>query len=308
MATTASLQQHRQRPRACTWMQAGVVKRKYCQRDFQCHECPFDHALRRAAAENEKRRTQGQVVSGKRGQIVYWKDKLRQLPAWERPCLHHLMGRIEFRPCSKDFQCANCEFDQFFDEQYTVHAVMQPVDVLHVQGIKMPHCYYLHAGHTWLKIEPDSTVRIGLDDFAHRLLGPFDRVEAPLIGKKVQQNCSDTMIYRGHHTAKVPSPVSGVVTAINPALREKADVGQRNPYTHGWVMRVHAPNLRQELKALMIGAEAETFISADVDGLMQIIEGQVGPLAADGGELGTDIFGHLPQLGWRRLTRRFLRT
>jgi hypothetical protein len=39
-----------------------------------------------------------------------------------------------------------------------------------------------------------------------------------------------------------------------------------------------------------------------------MIEDVAGPLAADGGNLSSDIYGALPELGWNNLTKNFLRT
>jgi hypothetical protein len=39
-----------------------------------------------------------------------------------------------------------------------------------------------------------------------------------------------------------------------------------------------------------------------------MIEEVAGPLPADGGHLAPDIYGNLPQLGWKNLTRSFLKT
>jgi glycine cleavage system H lipoate-binding protein len=289
-------------------MQAGVVRRKYCEIDYHCEACRFDRALRRTARENSQLRQQGGVPQGKSGRIVYWKDRLRDLPAWKQPCLHHMKGRIEFRACTHDYQCGNCEFDQYFSDQYTVHAVVRPVDVLDVKGFKLPHGYYLHRGHTWVKIEEGSTVRIGLDDFALRLLGPLDRVEAPLMGKQVEQDRDDILLSRSSNTARVQSPISGVVTDINPELREKGNLANDDPYTSGWVMRLHSDNLRQDLKNLMIGDQASQYLDGEIDRLYEVIEEEAGPLAADGGYLGNDIFGNLPQTSWQKLTRLFLNT
>ena len=293
---------------ACIWMQAGVVRRKYCEIDYHCEACRFDRALRRTARENSQLRQQGGIPQGKSGRIVYWKDRLRDLPAWKQPCLHHMKGRIEFRACTHDYQCGNCEFDQYFSDQYTVHAVVRPVDVLDVKGFKLPHGYYLHRGHTWVKIEEGSTVRIGLDDFALRLLGPLDRVEAPLMGKQVEQDRDDILLSRSSNTARVQSPISGVVTDINPELREKGNLANQDPYTRGWVMRLHSDNLRRDLKNLMIGEQAGEYLDDEIDRLYRVIEEEAGPLAADGGYLGDDIFGNLPKTSWQKLTRLFLNT
>jgi len=292
----------------CIWMQAGVVRRKYCEVDYHCEACRFDRALRRTARENSQLRQQGGIPQGKSGRIVYWKDRLRDLPAWKQPCLHHMKERIEFRACTHDYQCGNCEFDQYFSDQYTVHAVVRPVDVLDVKGFKLPHGYYLHRGHTWVKIEEGSMVRIGLDDFALRLLGPLDRVEAPLMGKQVEQDRDGILLSRSSNTARVQSPISGVVTDINPELREKGNLANDDPYTGGWVMRLHSDNLRHDLKNLMIGDQASQYLDGEIDRLYEVIEEEAGPLAADGGYLGDDIFGNLPQTSWQKLTRLFLNT
>ena len=292
----------------CIWMQAGVVRRKYCEVDYHCEACRFDRAMRRTARENIQLRQQGGIPQGKSGRIVYWKDRLRDLPAWKQPCLHHMKRRIEFRACTHDYQCGNCEFDQYFSDQYTVHAVVRPVDVLDVKGFKLPHGYYLHRGHTWVKIEEGSTVRIGLDDFALRLLGPLDRVEAPLMGKQVEQDRDDILLSRSSNNARVQSPISGVVTDVNPALREKGNLANQDPYTNGWVMRLHSDSLRRDLKNLMIGEQARHYLDGEIDRLYEVIEEEAGPLAADGGYLGDDIFGNLPQTSWEKLTRLFLNT
>jgi len=292
----------------CIWMQAGVVRCKFCEIDYHCEACRFDRALRRTARENSRLSQKGEISKGKSGGIVYWKDRLRELPTWKQPCLHHMKGRIEFRACTHDYQCGNCEFDQYFSDQYTVHAVVRPVDVLDVKGFKLPHGYYLHRGHTWVKIEEGSTVRVGLDDFALRLLGPLDRVEAPLMGKQVEQDRDDILLSRSSNTARVQSPISGVVTDINPELREKGNLANQDPYTRGWVMRLHSDNLRADLKNLMIGEQAGEYLDDEIDRLYRVIEEEAGPLVADGGYLGDDIFGNLPKTSWQKLTRLFLHT
>jgi glycine cleavage system H lipoate-binding protein len=292
----------------CIWMQAGVVHRRICQSDYQCTSCRFDRALRRACEKNNRLKEHGKILKGKQGKIVFWKEKLKERPQWQRPCLHHMKGRIEFKACNREYRCENCEFDQYFNDQYTVHAVVRPVDFLDIDGFKIPQGFYLHRGHAWIKVEEGSEVRMGVDDFALRLLGPLDQIEAPFVGKTLKQDRADIMMRRGRHKAKILSPISGVVTAINPKLRERGDLSNQDPYSDGWVLRAHSRNLRQDLKNLMIGRETEDFFAKEVDRLYSVIEEEAGPLAADGGQLGHDIYGSIPQVGWERLVDRFLHT
>jgi len=295
-------------PPACIWMQAGVVPGKLCKKEYRCAACNFDSAMRRVADENRKLREQGKPLSGKKGNIVFWHEKLKELPVWKRPCIHHLKGRIQFRACSNEYNCNDCEFDQFFLDQYTVHAVVKPVDVLDIESFKVPQGYYIHPGHAWLKMEENSEVRVGIDDFALRLLGPFNRIEGPLIGKEVEQGKPQVTMTRGQNRAQLLSPVSGVVTAIYPALREKGSLAGKSPYSDGWIMRVHSKSLRHNVKSLMIGEEAGEYIKKEVDLLYQVIEKDAGPLAVDGGYLSSDIYGKLSKTKWDKLTKLFLHT
>jgi glycine cleavage system H lipoate-binding protein len=292
----------------CIWMQAGIVRRKNCDIDYACKECRFERAMRRVARRHDSRTESGVPGRRKTGRIMAWEEKMKALPPSKRPCIHHLKQRIDFKGCTNDYRCDSCEFDQYFFDEYRVHAVVKPVDILEVEGFKVPQGYYLHPGHAWVRVEEGGLVRVGLDEFALRLLGPPDRVEAPLMGKVVKQGRGDISLFRGHNETRVLSPVTGVVTAINPKLRDEGSLAHQEPYSEGWVMTVHAESLREDLKNLMIHEESKAFLGEEVDRLYGMVEEVAGPLAADGGQLGEDIYGSLPELDWERLVKAFLRT
>lgn len=294
--------------RRCIWMQAGVVKHKTCTLDYECAQCNFDRALCRAAAQNRSLRHLGSQPAGRRGAIVSWQENLKRLPLWRRPCLHHLKARIAFRACTHDYLCGQCEFDQYFNDPYSVFATLHPLDALDIRGIRLPQGYYLHPGHCWVSIEEGSTVRVGFDDFALKMLAPFDRVEAPLVGKPLLRGTAAIAAGRGAYRAPFLSPVNGVVTAMNASLRENGCRAGMDPYADAWVLRAYVPNLRQDLQALLIGDQASGFLEKEIARLYDLIEEKTGPLAADGGRLNHDLFGCLPQLGWEALVSRFLRS
>jgi len=127
------------------------------------------------------------------------------------------------------------------------------------------------------------------------------------MGKVVKQGKPHISIARGEHRASVLSPLSGVVTAVNPKLKEQGNLANQDPYTEGWVMTLHPHDLRKEIKDLVIAQQSLAFLEEEVERLHGIME-EILPLAADGGLLGKDLFGAMPQLGWERLTRAFLRT
>ena len=116
------------------------------------------------------------------------------------------------------------------------------------------------------------------------------------------------MLHRKGQTAKILMPVSGVVTAVNATLREQGSLANQHPYSDGWVLQVHSKSLRDDLKTLMIRNETRDFLAGEIDRLFEVIEETAGPLAADGGQMGHDIYGSLPSIGWDRLSRTFLHT
>ena len=289
-------------------MQAGVVRQKTCKIDFQCEGCGFHRALNCIARKNRELRSRGISPKGKQGTIIHWRERLKEQPLTKRPCIHSMKQKINFRACTNEYRCSDCEFDQYFMDQFAVHAVIKPMDILDIDGFKIPQGYYLHKGHAWMKLEEGSEVRIGLDDFALRLLGPFDSIESPLLGMEVKQDRADIAMNRGSHKAKLLSPVSGVITAANPGLRTEAGHAGENPYSESWVIRVHATDLRRDIKNLMIGDEAGVYYKNELDCLHRVIAEEAGPLAADGGYFSENIFGHMPELGWDKLTKTFLRS
>jgi len=83
-------------------MQAGVVAKKPCKSNYKCGTCPFDRALKGAAEANIRLKQKGAHPKGKRGKVIFWKDKLKALPPWKQPCLHSMKGKIDFRACTQD--------------------------------------------------------------------------------------------------------------------------------------------------------------------------------------------------------------
>ena len=301
----SSFRQHLRTP-ACLWMQAGVVRKKFCPHDYDCTGCRFNRAMNRVCMENEALKAEGKPLTGNRAKIEFWMDRLRKMPAAGRPCVHSMKGRIEFKNCPKSYHCHDCEFDLYFHDQFKVHTVMQPVGFDDIHGVSLPTGYYLHPGHTWIKMEDQGVVRIGVDDFAGRLFGRFDRFKAPLTGKELHQGKPMVSMARQDHHIQFVSPVSGVLIEVNARLQKNPGLIHESPYTDGWIFLVHCPDLKQELKELMFMSSCNDFMNREVGRLYEFIEAETQLKAADGGQLVSDIYGNLPGADWNLLKEKFI--
>jgi len=76
-----------------------------------------------------------------------------------------------------------------------------------------PQTLYYHQGHSWAKPE-DGLVKVGLDDFAQKLLGRPDSIELPLMGGKVKQGDIGWRMRIEGNIIEMLSPVSGEVMAL----------------------------------------------------------------------------------------------
>jgi len=277
----------------CLWMTAGVVKYKNCNNFFDCTNCKFD---------------QGMHSRVEKGKQISWQQAMRRKPDLERSCRHSLTGRIAGRSCAYDYRCDKCDFDQYFEDVWTPRTSDLPAEVQYVKGFGVAMDHYFHNGHTWARIESGGTIRIGMDDFALKLLGKADGFDLPLTGKELDSGRPGWGLKRRSHAADVRSPVDGVIVEVNSNVRENPDLTNRSPYGEGWLFTVHTPNIKGTVKNLMSNTETLSWLDTEILKLEEMIEETAGPLAADGGFLQEDIYGNLPDLGWKNLTKTFLKT
>ena len=277
----------------CIWMQAGVVPFKGCNNFYDCTRCKYDMGLQKKVAQ---------------GKQVSWQDAMRKRAGLDRICRHSLTQRIAKRACAFDYECSRCDFDQFFEDIWTTRIGTRPLEVQEIKGFQVPMGHYYHQGHTWARIESGGGVRIGMDDFALKLLGKADALDLPLMGKELDRNRIGWGFKRGKELADVLSPIDGVIMEVNSVIRERPEIANQDPYEDGWLFMVRSPDIKGSMKTLMTDTEGLDWMKGELNTLENMIEDVAGPLAADGGTLAGDIFGNIPKLGWRNLTRTFLKT
>jgi CheY-like chemotaxis protein/glycine cleavage system H lipoate-binding protein len=117
----------------------------------------------------------------------------------------------------------------------------------------VPGGSFVAPGHTWVRIEPDGQVRIGIDDFASKALGSVSAVVLPKPGAEVR--CGEPLftLKRGTEVVQLFAPVSGKVQETNAVLVGDPAVLCTSPYKDGWVCRIAPRDLAVELGNLRIG-------------------------------------------------------
>lgn len=164
-----------------------------------------------------------------------------------------------------------------------------------------------HPGHTWALAEGPGRVRVGIDDFACRLLGHIDALELPRPGTRLRQGARIWTLRRGQRRAPMLSPVNGVVVEVNERTHGDPASVSRDPYQDGWLLAVRTPELGRDLNNLLSGEVADSWLAGESARLRSSLLPNAPLSLADGG-LATDDIGRLiPDTRWREVARRLLR-
>ncbi len=92
--------------------------------------------------------------------------------------------------------------------------------------------------HEWIKETGDSTVRIGITDYAQDQLGDVVFVELPEVGKEIAKDDLVVEIESTKSVGEVYAPFAGTVTAVNDSVAETPELVNTSPYAEGWLVDI----------------------------------------------------------------------
>jgi glycine cleavage system H lipoate-binding protein len=283
--------------KSCIWVDAGVIQFKLCDKDFDCQTCEFDRAMTEAAVKELARRQSARNPVAQTLKTAPWETKMHQRFGERRQC-----------PLMKTNLCHQCSFDELLEEQFDFFLAPTQPRVHEVFGIQVPTSNFLHLGHTWVALETADRVRLGLDDFSQKLLGPVTRIEFPKIGQKIRANEPFMTLGRQRKKAEVLAPLDGTIEAINPKVLGKTQIAHDDPYGEGWLVTAAPTNLKGDLQEMLFGQCNIAWTESEIIKLLGMLQGAPGASLPSGGSIIDDVYGNYPNLGWKRLVHEFLHT
>ena len=137
----------------------------------------------------------------------------------------------------------------------------------------IPGGVFISEGHSWACVDQDGTVKIGIDDFAKKIIGSIDDVELPNLGMKVEKGQPLFSIKQGRRMLTFNSPITGNVTNVNTKLLDEIDSLNYSTYEKNWFCSIDAENLDVELPTLKIGKSAVNLYQKDIDACKETFKG-----------------------------------
>lgn len=175
-----------------------------------------------------------------------------------------------------------------------------------VSGFQVPENVRYHSGHTWALSESRELVRVGMDDFASKLVGKIESIALPQRGRWVRQGQKIWTIFRDGKSVDMVSPIEGTVSDVNEAVVKDPSLALRDPFGEGWIATVQAPDSKVNFRNLLGGALARMWTEDSALRLRKRMPvAMAAALAQDGGVAVDDITAHLPNEDWAVLTKEF---
>jgi len=129
----------------------------------------------------------------------------------------------------------------------------------------IPGGVFISQGHCWASVSQDGSTRVGIDDFAKKLIGHIDAIEFPNAGMTVRAGQPLFAIRQNGRRAQFHAPLSGQVVKVNQALGQERDRLDVTSYRDQWVCVIDGDHLDIELPALKIGKAAVDLYQDDIE-------------------------------------------
>lgn len=153
-----------------------------------------------------------------------------------------------------------------------VHITNLPAGDDFTQGeFSIPGGVFISKNHTWVSLNQEGIAKVGIDDFAKKLIGRVYSIELPNLGMNVKAGQPLFTVQQGNRSIAFNSPVSGKVSQINTLLKENLEALDVTPYERNWVCALDAENIDTEIKEMAIGKSAVTFFQDDIEKFKTII-------------------------------------
>lgn len=154
-----------------------------------------------------------------------------------------------------------------------VHITHLPADEDTARGeFAIPGGVFIADSHTWVSMNQEGIAKVGIDDFAKKLIGKVESVDLPNLGMNVKAGQPLFTMKQGNRKVIFNAPISGVVKSINTILKENLEALDITPYERNWFCAIDADNIDDEIKGLHIGKSAVAFYQKDIEHFKSVMK------------------------------------
>ncbi|MCJ7820001.1 MAG: hypothetical protein MUP53_02260, partial [Bacteroidales bacterium] len=182
------------------------------------------------------------------------------------------------------------------------------------KSLIIPRGLFFDKTHTWIYMEKDGDVRIGVDDFLQHVTGTITRLKMKSHGDKVTRGEYLLSLIQNGKQLNISSPVSGRITSANSLLIRNSSVLNTSPYSEGWIYKIEPDNWLKETRMMIMAERYSEWIRDEFarlkDFLGAVLAGDKIKISAvvlqDGGELKESLLEDFGPEVWEDFQTGFL--
>ncbi|MBL6962927.1 MAG: hypothetical protein ISR55_03830 [Bacteroidetes bacterium] len=186
--------------------------------------------------------------------------------------------------------------------------------VFNLNSLTIPKGLLYDKTHTWVYMEKDGKVKIGIDDFLQHVTGAITRVKMKNTGDKVKKGEHILSIIQNGKQLNIYAPISGVIKAQNDLLLKNSSIINEDPYSDGWVYRIEPTNWIREMQFLIMAEKYKVWLSKEFSRLRDFLTETLNPdsrdyalvVLQDGGELKDSILEKMGPEIWEDFQTFFI--
>jgi len=129
--------------------------------------------------------------------------------------------------------------------------------------LEIDHCIfpddllYDLENNTWLRVEEDGEVTIGVTSVLPAIAGKLTLARLKAVGIDIQRGQSLGTLESQKFVGPIPSPVSGILVKTNGLVVDKPRIINDAPYEDGWIARLRPSQLKLERILLSKSGESK---------------------------------------------------
>ena len=167
--------------------------------------------------------------------------------------------------------------------------------------------YLFHPGHAWVApVNGKDVMRVGMDDFAQRVLGEVSGLDLPQPGERLVQGELGWKAQVEGRPIRMLSPVDGWVLDVNAEALRRPGIVHTEPYEGGWLLEVAVERPDRLKRNLLSGEVANTWLRATEERLRGLWSAELGFMLPDGGVPVRDFARAMADEHWERKAESLL--
>lgn len=142
-----------------------------------------------------------------------------------------------------------------------------------IDRFEFPDDLYYDKEHGWARAEGNIVIQ-GMSDFGQAIALEIVYVEAPRVGRRVEQGQTFMSLESGKWVGRVKAVVSGTIQEANEELEWEPTLLNESPYEGGWLVKIEVSD-PSELEVLMKADSAElgAFIKGEMEKYADVLAG-----------------------------------